>query len=48
MRPCGTIKRENASVREKVARCEKTSTLNVKIDTVGEKVTLYVKKTYAR
>ena len=30
MDTCGTLKCENASISEKVAKCEKNSTLNVK------------------
>ena len=41
---CGTLKCENAAICEKVAKCEKNSTLNVKIDAICEKVTLNVKK----
>ena len=33
---CGTLKCENASICEKVAKCEKISTLNVKIDAIRE------------
>ena len=35
---------ENAAICEKVAKCEKYSTLNVKIDAICEKITLNVKK----
>ena len=42
--PCGTLKCENAAICEKVAKCEKYSTLNVKIDAICEKITLNVKK----
>ena len=35
---------ENAAICEKVAKCEKNSTLNVKIDAICEKITLNVKK----
>ena len=35
---------ENAAICEKVAKCEKNSTLNVKIDAMCEKITLNVKK----
>ena len=41
---CGTLKCENAAICEKVAKCEKYSTLNVKIDAICEKITLSVKK----
>ena len=41
---CGTLKCENAAICEKVAKCEKKSTLNVKIDAICEKITLNVKK----
>ena len=41
---CGTLKCENAAICEKVAKCEKNSTLNVKIDAICEKMTLNVKK----
>ena len=41
---CGTLKCENAAIGEKVAKCEKKSTLNVKIDAICEKITLNVKK----
>ena len=41
---CGTLKCENAAICEKVAKCEKNSTLNVKIDAICEKITLNVKK----
>ena len=41
---CGTLKCENAAICEKVAKCEKYSTLNVKIDAICEKITLNVKK----
>ena len=41
---CGTLKCENAAICEKVAKCEKYSTLNVKIDAMCEKITLNVKK----
>ena len=34
---CGTLKCENAAICEKVAKCEKNSTLNVKIDAICEK-----------
>ena len=34
---CGTLKCENAAICEKVAKCEKKSTLNVKIDAICEK-----------
>ena len=34
---CGTLKCENAAICEKVAKCEKYSTLNVKIDAICEK-----------
>ena len=34
---CGTLKCENASICEKVAKCEQISTLNVKIDAICEK-----------
>ena len=37
---CGTLKCENASICEKVAKCEKISTLNVKIDAICEKMRL--------
>ena len=40
---CGTLKCENATICEKVAKCEKNSTLNVKIYTICEKITLNVK-----
>ena len=40
---CGTLKCENAAICEKVAKCEKNSTLNVKIDAICEKITLNVK-----
>ena len=43
-RVCGTLKCENAAICEKVAKCEKKSTLNVKIDAICEKITLNVKK----
>ena len=35
---------ENAAICEKVAKCEKYSTLNVKIDAICEQITLNVKK----
>ena len=41
---CGTLKCENAAICVKVAKCEKSSTLNVKIDAICEKITLNVKK----
>ena len=41
---CGTLKCENAAICEKIAKCEKNSTLNVKIDAICEKITLNVKK----
>ena len=41
---CGTLKCENAAICEKVAKCEKYSTLNVKIDAICAKITLNVKK----
>ena len=41
---CGTLKCENAAICEKVAKCEKNSTLNVKIDAICEKTMLNVKK----
>ena len=41
---CGTLKCENAAICEKVAKCEKYSTLNVKIYAICEKITLNVKK----
>ena len=41
---CGTLKCENAAICETVAKCEKYSTLNVKIDAICEKITLNVKK----
>ena len=41
---CGTLKCENAAICEKVDKCEKNSTLNVKIDAICEKITLNVKK----
>ena len=41
---CGTLKCENAAICEKVAKCEKYSTLNVKIDAICEKIMLNVKK----
>ena len=41
---CGTLKCENAAICEKVAKCEKYSMLNVKIDAMCEKITLNVKK----
>ena len=44
MGACGTLKCENATICEKVAKCEKNSTLNVKIDAICEKITLNVKK----
>ena len=44
MHVCGTLKCENAAICEKVAKCEKNSTLNVKIDAICEKITLNVKK----
>ena len=34
---CGTLKCENAAICEKVAKCENSSTLNVKIDAIYEK-----------
>ena len=37
---CGTLKCENATICEKVAKCEKNSTLNVKIDAICEKMRL--------
>ena len=37
---CGTLKCENSAICEKVAKCEKNSTLNVKIDAVCEQITL--------
>ena len=40
---CGTLKCENAAICEKVAKCEKKSTLNVKIYAICEKITLNVK-----
>ena len=33
---CGTLKCENASIFENAAKCEKISTLNVKIDAICE------------
>ena len=33
---CGTLKCENAAICEKVAKCEKNSPLNVKIDAICE------------
>ena len=44
MHGCGTLKCENAAICEKVAKCEKMWTLNVKIDAICEKNTLNVKK----
>ena len=44
MDECGTLKCENAAICEKVAKCEKNSTLNVKFDAICEKITLNVKK----
>ena len=41
---CGTLKCENPAICEKVAKCEKNSTLNVKIDAICEKIMLNVKK----
>ena len=41
---CGTLKCENDSICEKVAKCEKISTLSVKIDAICKKLTLYVNK----
>ena len=41
---CGTLKCENAAICEKVAKCEKKSMLNVKIDAICEKITLNVNK----
>ena len=41
---CGTLKCENAAICEKVAKCEKKSTLNVKIDAICETITLNVNK----
>ena len=41
---CGTLKCENAAICEKVVKCEKNLTLNVKIDAICEKITLNVKK----
>ena len=41
---CGTLKCENASICDNVAKCENISTLNVKIDAICEKITLNVKK----
>ena len=41
---CGTLKCENAAICEKVAKCEKNSTLKVKIYVICEKITLNVKK----
>ena len=38
--PCGTLKCENASIYEKVARCEEISTLNVKIYATCEQINL--------
>ena len=35
---CGTLKCENAAICEKVAKCDKNSTLNVKIDAICEKI----------
>ena len=43
---CGTLKCENASICEKVAKCEEISTLNVKIDAICEKITLNLKCLY--
>ena len=40
---CGTLKCENAPICEKVAKCEKISTLSVKIDAICE-MTLNVNK----
>ena len=40
----GTLKCENASICEKVAKCQKISTLNVIIDAICEKITLNVTK----
>ena len=42
--PCGTLKCENAAICEKVAKCEKNSTLNVKIDAICEQITLNFEK----
>ena len=42
--PCGTLKCGNAAICEQVGKCEKISTLNVKIDAICEKLTLIVKK----
>ena len=39
---CGTLKCENAAICEKVAKCAKKSTLNVKIDAICEKITLKI------
>ena len=41
---CGTLKCENAAICEKVAKCKKYSTLNVKNDAICERITLNVKK----
>ena len=41
---CGTLKCENAAICEKVAKCEKNSTLNVKIYAICDKIMLNVKK----
>ena len=40
---CGTIKCENASICEKVTRCEEIAMLNVKIGAICEKNILNVK-----
>ena len=40
---CGTLKCENAAICEKVAKCAKNSTLNVKIYAICEQIKLNVK-----
>ena len=40
---CGTLKCENVSICEKVARSEEISTLNMKIDAICEKITINMK-----
>ena len=41
---CGTLKYENVSICDKVAKRDKISTLNMKIDAICEKLTPYVNK----
>ena len=45
--PCGTLKCENASKYDKIAKREIISTLIVKIDDICERITLNVKFCYA-